>query len=125
MGQLCRMAAGLWRCEIVRLDSEPRFENQRVIASWIGALIVGDHAPLCMSCDTEFKFRNAPPAAFMLLFPFRDNPEIGSATGICERCAARSDDELMEAALAFVRGSLLPDARRLEPGNFHATGGRA
>jgi hypothetical protein len=61
--------------------------------------------PLCLACNTEFSAR-LPPTDFLLTTPqmldvSKNRPCL--VTGICARCAAQTDEQLMAAGLRWLR----------------------
>jgi hypothetical protein len=62
--------------------------------------------PLCLSCDHEFNDRVAPPLTFVCAavnIGKDGRPKQTILTGVCDECAAKSDDELMKIGLAGLR----------------------
>jgi len=51
------------------------------------------HTPLCVACDTDFNARS-PVHAYAILEPIKAGDAL-IVTGICRRCAMKSDEELM------------------------------
>jgi hypothetical protein len=128
MRELFREAEGLYGIDILRLHAGTPAPDVRIIEAVIGwhdAVLRAERSdsPLCLCCDAEFR-RGQMPAAFSILTPHRDNFTLLSLTGICRRCATRSDRELAEASVALARKSFAPDARMLPVEHFHQ-GGRA
>jgi hypothetical protein len=117
---------GLFSVEIIRppITSADRAETAVAILNWFGQATsrAADDAPLCLDCDTPFS-PGAWPAAFLVAMPVGDVATTALLTGICDRCARRSDDDLKQTAQRRLR-SIWPDLRELAPEHFHA-GGRA
>ena len=95
---------GAFQTEIIRpehklallLAGEERY--LRIISEWLEVLRTGQQHPLCLACDHEF---TAPeqPFAFSFAIPFIDDCDTTAiVTGICEKCSAKSDAELLEIA---------------------------
>jgi hypothetical protein len=127
MRELFREAEGLYGIDIFRnpqvAPADPRIRG--AVINWFERAMTLERskAPLCLCCDTEF-YPGQAPAAFSVLTPFRNDYTLLSLTGICRRCATRSDAALAEASVALARKSFAPDARMLPVEHFHA-GGRA
>jgi hypothetical protein len=60
---------------------------------------------LCLSCDHEFDNSVAPPAFFCAAINIGKDgwPQQVVMVGVCGKCAAKSDDELMKVGLAGLR----------------------
>jgi hypothetical protein len=55
--------------------------------------------PLCLGCDREFGPGRHKPEAFCIAQPYYElEPTNVVCTGICRRCARRTNDELMATA---------------------------
>jgi hypothetical protein len=71
----------------------------------------------CWLCDSGALWRGEPPGAVGLLTPFGIEPaRVAVGMAICSSCATdRSERELAHAAVAKLRGGMLPDLRLLPP----------
>jgi hypothetical protein len=115
---LIRQGAGTYTVTVWRVDGPtPDYVACAAILGWTEAVATGKLDPLCLCCDE----RPIPPAAFSILSPHVDRPEALSVSGICQACATRSDDDLIEAAGAALK-CIFPDARRLDSVHVHAAG---
>jgi hypothetical protein len=127
MRELCDEAAGVYDVGVLRNlhlpPADPRIRG--AVINWLERAMKLERgkSPLCLCCETEF-YPGQAPAAFSILMPHRDDFTRLSLTGICRRCASRSDTALAEASVALARKSFLPDARMLPIEHFHQ-GGRA
>jgi hypothetical protein len=70
---------------------------------------------LCLACDHEFK--TTPPMAMLITVPFSADWErdggCAVVTGICNRCAAKTDDQLTDvAAKLFNSQATFPTSRQ-------------
>lgn len=128
MRHMAKEAAGVWSVEIVRPHRLPSVPDIAiVVARYLAVLRAGPaEPPLCMLCDHTFAWPAPVPLAFVCMRPHRDKPAIASLSGVCGACSNATDDELYGRAIAYVRKSFLPDARRLDPAHLHmAEAGRA
>jgi hypothetical protein len=83
-----------------------------MIADW--TLHVAERQPVCLSCDFIFSPASLP-AVWLALSALQSADTISPAmmSGICDKCGAKSDRELMDAALNDLRATF-PDVRRIE-----------
>jgi hypothetical protein len=98
-------AGGFVTCTLIRPSDRPW---------WLTALAAGDetasafrrslrdrkaHAgPTCLGCEVTFT-RRFPPTGWAMLTPVLGSPGTAMLSGICRACSAKSDAELMDAAL--------------------------
>jgi hypothetical protein len=74
------------------------------VTKWLGECAT--LRPLCLACDHEFNDRVAPPLTFVCAavnLGKDGRPRQVILTGVCGKCAAKSDHELMAVGLAGLR----------------------
>ncbi|HJU18592.1 MAG TPA: hypothetical protein VJ770_19240 [Stellaceae bacterium] len=116
-------AAGLFTMQLIRPDSVPSPKIHHSINEWFRALYSGRLDPICLCCDDEF--RDAPPAAFVITFPYRADASRLMLNALCAGCAGRPDADVIEAATDAWRRQMMPDLRRLPPEHLVHAAGRA
>ena len=118
-------AAGLWQAELIREDSPHRRETVTATIDWFLALARGENlGPLCLTCNTEFRWPTVLPAAMFYVGPHAEHPKSCSISGICRDCGALPDREIMQRALAVWR-KVMPDIRELDRAHLHPAPGHA
>jgi hypothetical protein len=75
----------------------------------------------CLACDR--RLRRRPDA--LVVARMLDDSGAGFAGGLCPACTKLDDDEILGEILAFLRETVVPDARRIDPVHFAPHGGRA
>jgi hypothetical protein len=115
-------AAGFVACTIIRRSDRPLWPtalaagdetasaSSRALRDWMAHTL--EHRPICLSCDVTFT-RRSLPAEWAMLTPLLGSPRTVMLSGICGRCSARSDAELMGAALRDLQ-QMNPGIRRIE-----------
>jgi hypothetical protein len=73
-------------------------------------------APLCVSCDFEFR-KGVHPAAFVLAVPFAAETDVALISGICATCAGHGDCEALAALALRCWRAVWPDAQFVEWGH--------
>jgi hypothetical protein len=119
---LIKQGSGAYSITIWRVGGPaPDDAAGAAILGWLGAVGREQLDPLCLRCDR----RPTPAAAFSILAPLVDCPEALSVSAICPACAARTDDDLIAAAMTALKRDIFPNARRLDPVHMQHAGGRA
>jgi hypothetical protein len=115
-------ARGFVTCTIVRPSDRPSLLAAlaardataiaviSMIRDWL--LHVAERRPVCLACDVTFSHRLLP-TDWALLEPVLDPSRAAMLSGICGRCSAKSDAELMDAALRDLQAQN-PAIRRIE-----------
>src|SRR5262245_41248796 len=93
-------AAGVIRLVVVRpqyLPSAPPEFTVRFIdlLCEFKKLVEAGRKTLCLACEHEFK-PAAKPWVFVVTMPHRDDAKNASLAAVCDECAKRSDQELIE-----------------------------
>jgi hypothetical protein len=100
----------VWECTIVRDVSSlvraamagNRFALKFVdkLGDWvkIWACVAPAKAPLCLACAHEFNRQVPGPTVFSFIHSDDPRARYAVVTGVCDRCAGKSDDELMMIA---------------------------
>jgi hypothetical protein len=110
---------GAFQTEIIRHEHKLALvlageeHKLKTIGEWVKAVYAGGR-PLCLGCDHEFTPHDIVPA-FCFALPFYDKADQAIVTGICERCAAKPDAELLEIAYQGFKEFGLAN-RKLETG---------
>jgi ABC-type molybdate transport system permease subunit len=89
----------------------------RIIEMWVKQLVktLPGEAPLCGTCDHEFSWPSACPAALVVAMPYANNHNDAVVTGLCTTCVVRAGDDLSPLALK-VWHKILPGAEVLPEG---------
>jgi hypothetical protein len=109
---------GAFQTEIIRHEHKLALllageeHKLKTISEWVKAVYAG-RRPLCLGCDHEFTGHDIVPA-FCFSTPFIEG-DTAIVTGICEKCGAKSDVELLEFAYQGLKELGLAN-RKLEHG---------
>jgi hypothetical protein len=112
-------AGGLVTCTIIRRSDQPRWlaardetaiAFERAFRDWIAHAL--DRRPICLACDATFS-RQFLPTDWAMVTLLLGGPETAFLSGICPSCSAKSDAELLDAALRDLQAQN-PAIRRIE-----------
>lgn len=84
---------------------------QRALWDWMAH--APEHEPVCLGCEVVF-IRRSLPTEWTMLTPLLGRPRTAMLSGICPRCRAKSDAELIAAALRDLQ-TMNPGMRRIDP----------
>jgi len=109
---------GLFRMFVVRPDQpappECKARYDAALEWWVKR-IFAEERPLCIACEHEFTTdRQTGPRAMLVIEPSRDDAGTMVLPGICQRCAKRTDTELIEVAFKDLKEMGIAD-RNLGP----------
>jgi hypothetical protein len=117
-------AGGFVTCTIIRRFDRPRWlaalaardetaiAFERALFDWITHAL--EHSPICLSCEVTFS-RRSLPADWAMLNPLWGRPGTVMLSGICGRCSAKSDAELLNAALRDLQAQNSPSGGSRSP----------